>query len=67
MLKRTLLLQCINWLTKCQSRLQEATWIFFVNALVSFSEKQQIMAVFMKIDKGNKGELEEADLIDGFV
>ena len=47
---------------QCQSKLQEATWIFFVNALVSSDEKQQVMAVFMKIDKGSTGELDLHDL-----
>jgi hypothetical protein len=35
--------------------------------LISFSEKQQIMAVFMKMDRGSKGELDEHDLIAGFL
>ena len=38
-----------------------------MNALVSFSEKQQIMAVFKKIDRGNKGELDYNDIVDGFI
>lgn len=38
-----------------------------MNALVSFDEKQQIMAVFMKLDRGNKGELDELDIVSGFV
>jgi len=31
--------------------------------LVSFDEKQQIMEVFMKIDQGSKGELDEDDIV----
>jgi len=35
--------------------------------LVSFDEKQQIMEVFMKIDQGSKGELDEDDIVEGFI
>ena len=38
-----------------------------MNALISFDEKQQIMAVFMKIDRGSKGELDFDDITDGFL
>ncbi len=37
--------------------MQEATWSFFVNALVPFLEKQNIVLVFNKLDPEAKGEL----------
>ena len=64
--ERILLLQSTHEVSKCSSKLQEATWIFFVNSLISFDEKQQIMAVFMKLDRGCKGYLDDNDLIHGF-
>lgn len=53
-------------LTEPNSKLQEATWTFFVNALISFEEKQLIMNIFMKIDQGSKGDLDDLDIEAAF-
>lgn len=50
-----------------QSKLQQATWTFFVNALVSFSEKQNIQYVFSYLDKQAKGKLDIDDIALGFL
>lgn len=59
-------LQCKLPLIQPNSKLQEATWTFFVNALISLDEKQLVMTIFMKIDRGSKGELDETDIYEGF-
>ena len=53
-------------LTQPTSKLQEATWSFFVNALISYDEKRLIMSIFLRLDRSSRGELEQDDLAVGF-
>ena len=58
LLEGTLLLQCICFMTQPNSKLQEATWAFFVNSLISHDEKDLIMIIFLRLDKTSRGELD---------
>lgn len=65
--QRTLLFQRIRVPTQPSSKLQEATWAFFVNSLISHDEKHLIMTIFLRLDKSSKGELDHQDLREGFL
>ena len=59
--------QCTYWITKPSSKLQEATWGFYVNAFVGFEERRSILHLFSWMDQGAKNYIDENDLYKGFV
>lgn len=50
-----------------RSKLQEAVWGLYVNAFISFDEKQEIIQAFTRLDRGNKSQLSLEDIKEGLI